>query len=246
MMPDLAAHGGNGIAEGTVSLGVPGSGRGNQRCFGCEVMRPESNQREQAEQCWGGAHNRQIGPLTLSFDAEMGTNFLKGNLQLPTRDEPLEDIDGSGIKIGAEESLWRYFVERIAHQQPADGHRGQTPTVPDSRAGGDLNNTVGAAIPEGYGVALPTCAGIVQHLRQCGQALSLDRRPSTARSSGWDGCIKIGVEAQSSDNANIISDGTEEVDGGERSVADDDDTPAWQPAMDLQRDLAGTVQQCLG
>src|SRR5271165_274595 len=148
MMPDLAAHGGNGIAEGTVSLGVPGSGRGNQRCFGCEVMRPESNQREQAEQCWGGAHNRQIGPLTLSFDAEMGTNFLKGNLQLPTRDEPLEDIDGSGIKIGAEESLWRYFVERIAHQQPADGHRGQTPTVPDSRAGGDLNNTVGAAIPD--------------------------------------------------------------------------------------------------
>ena len=96
----------------------------------------------------------------MRFDAEMGTNFLKGNLQLPTRDEPLENIDGSSIKIGAEESLRWQLAERIAHQQPPDGHRGQTRTVPDSRAGGDLNNTIGAAIPEGYCVTLPTCAGI--------------------------------------------------------------------------------------
>ena len=98
MVPDLAAHGGNGIAEGAVTLWVPGGGGGNQRCVDGEVMRPESNQREQAEQCWGGPQNRQIGPLTLSFDTEMGTNFLKGNLQLPTRDEPLEDIDGGGVE----------------------------------------------------------------------------------------------------------------------------------------------------
>src|SRR5208282_6417890 len=105
MVPDLAAHGRNGIAEGAVSLWVPGGGGGNQRCFGCEVMRPESNQREQAERRRGRAHDRQIGPLTLSFDAEMGTDLLKGNLQLPTRDEPLEDIDGGGVEIGAEEGL---------------------------------------------------------------------------------------------------------------------------------------------
>ena len=107
MVPDFAAHGGNGIAECAVSLWVPGSGRGNQRRVGCEVMRPESNQREQAEQRRGCAHNRQIGPLTLSFDTEMGTDLLKGHLQLPTRDEPLEDIDGDGDEIGAEEGLRR-------------------------------------------------------------------------------------------------------------------------------------------
>src|SRR5208337_4362112 len=112
---------------------------------------------------------------------------------------------------------------------------------PNGGTCGDLNDTIGAAVPEGDSVALPTCAGIVQHSRQCGQALSLDRRSSAARSSGWCGGIKIGVEAQSSDDADIISDGAEEVDGGECGVADDDNPAAWQPAMDLQRDLASPI-----
>ena len=107
MVPDFAAHRRNGIAECAVSLWVPGSGCGEQRRVGREVMCPESNQREQAEQRWGGAHDRQIGPLALSFDAEMGSDVLKGNLQLPTRDELLEDIDGGGVEIGAEEGLRR-------------------------------------------------------------------------------------------------------------------------------------------
>ena len=95
-------------------------------------------------------------------------------------------------------------------------------------------------------MALPNRGGIVQHLGQCGQALALHRRSSAARSSGWCGGIEIGVEAQSGDDADIISDGTEEVDGGERSVADDDNPAAWQPAVDLQCSLASPVQQCLG
>ena len=95
-------------------------------------------------------------------------------------------------------------------------------------------------------MALPNRAGIVQQLRQCGQALALDRRSSAARSSGRCGRIKIGVEAQSGDDADIISDGTEEVDRGERRAADDDNAAAWQPAVDLRCDLASPVQQCLG
>jgi hypothetical protein len=165
----------------------------------------------------------------VSFDAKMGTNFLKGDLQLPTGDEPLENINRSRIKISAEESLRRQFAERIAHQQPPDRHRGQTRTVPDSRAGGDLNNTIGTAVPEGDSMVLPTCAGIVQHLRRGGQALSFDRWSSAARSSGRCGGIEIGVEAQSGDDADIITDDTEEIDGGERSVSDDDNAAAWQP-----------------
>jgi hypothetical protein len=37
----------------------------------------------------------------------MGAGFLKGDFQLPPRDEPLEDIDGGGVEIGAEEGLRR-------------------------------------------------------------------------------------------------------------------------------------------
>jgi hypothetical protein len=54
--------------------------------------------------------------LTLSFDAEMGTDLLKGHLQLPTRDEPLEDIDGDGVEIGAERPA---AVIRRAYRAPA-------------------------------------------------------------------------------------------------------------------------------
>ena len=107
VLPDLATYGGDGIAEGAVSLWVPGSGRRSQRDFGGEVVRPESNQREQAKQRRGGAHDREVGPLPLGFDAEMGTSFLKGDFQLPARDEPLEDIDGGSVEIGAEEGLRR-------------------------------------------------------------------------------------------------------------------------------------------
>src|SRR5208337_4354336 len=117
---------------------------------------------------------------------------------------------------------------------------------PNGGTCGDLNDTIGAAVPEGDSVALPNRAGIVRHLRQCGQALALDRRSSAARSSGRCGGIKIGVESQSGDDADIGSDGAEEVDGGERGVADNDNLTTRRPAMDLQRDLAGPVQQCLG
>jgi hypothetical protein len=109
-------------------------------------------------------------------------------------------------------------------------------------------------------MALPNRAGIVQHLRRRGQPLPFDRWSPGARSSGWCGRIKIGVEAQSGDDTDIVSDGAEEFDGGERSVADHDNPAARQPAMDLQQpapaklvpakaggggDLAGTIEQRL-
>jgi hypothetical protein len=83
-------------------------------------------------------------------------------------------------------------------------------------------------------VALPIGVGVMQHLRELGQPLSLDRRSPTARSFGRCGGVEIGVEAQSGDDTDIASDGREEVDGGECCVADDDNLTTWQPAVDLQ------------
>jgi hypothetical protein len=82
-------------------------------------------------------------------------------------------------------------------------------------------------------VTLLKSAGVMQHLRQCVQALALNGRPPTTRSPGWWGRIKIGVEAQSGDDADVGSDRAEEVNGGKCRVADDDDAPGRQPAMDL-------------
>jgi hypothetical protein len=109
-MPDLSAHGGDGIAEGAVRLGVPSGGGGSEWLVGCEVMRPEGDERVETKQRRGGAQNGEVGPLTLSFDAEMGARVLEGDLKLPAGDEPLEDIDGSGVR-----SVQRKAWGRLSH-----------------------------------------------------------------------------------------------------------------------------------
>ena len=75
-------------------------------------------------------------------------------------------------------------------------------------------------------MTLPDNPGVLQHLVEFGQALSLDRRSSAARTSGRCRGIKIGIEAQACDDTEIASDGGEELDGGECGVADDDDASA--------------------
>jgi hypothetical protein len=160
-MPDLPADCGDGIAEGAVRLGVPGGGSWSEWQSGWQVVRPEGNEREQTKQSRSGAHDREVGPLALGFDAKMGAAFLERDLELPARDEPLEDIDRSGIEIGAEEGLRCKLAARIADQQPSDGHGGQAAVVPDRGAGGDLDETIGAAVPERDGVALPDGIGVL-------------------------------------------------------------------------------------
>ena len=136
-------------------------------------MRPEGDERDAAEERRGGAQDGEVGPLALSFDAEMGAGFLEGELWLPARAEPLEDIDGSGSEIGGEEGQRLEFAERIADQPPANGQRGQACVVANGGAGGDLDDAIGTAIPEGDSVTLPTGVGIVQDLAELGQPVPL-------------------------------------------------------------------------
>ena len=180
-------------------------------------MRPEGDQREQAKQRRGGAQNGEVGPLALSFDAEMGAGILEGDLKLPAGDEPLKDIDSSGVEIGTEKGLGLEFAERIADQQPSDRHRGKARVVPDGGSGSEFDAAIGAAIPQSDGVALPNGTAIQQHLTEFGQALSFDRRSSAASAPGRCGGIKIGVEAQPGDDTEIASNGGEEPDACPRA-----------------------------
>src|SRR6516225_1813290 len=120
-------------------------------------------------------------------------------------------------------SAARSCAERVTNQEPSNRHRGQTGMVPDGGAGREFDDAIGAAVPEGDGMALPDSPGVLQHLVEFGQALSLDRRPSAALASGRCGSIQVGVEAQSGDDAEIASDSGKEFDGGKCGVADDDD-----------------------
>ena len=85
-------------------------------------MRPKSDDGEHAEQNWCGAKDCFVGPLALSFDAEMGADFLEGDFDLPAADVPGEDVARAGVEIGGKEGLWLEFASGIAHEQPTDRH----------------------------------------------------------------------------------------------------------------------------
>src|SRR6266704_4316156 len=102
MVPYFAAHGRDGVAEGEDCFWIPSGGsRFELSRFG-EVVCPERDDGEQSEQNRSGAKDRLVGPLALGFDAEMSAHFLEGDFDLPTTDEPSEDVarmrDESGGK----------------------------------------------------------------------------------------------------------------------------------------------------
>jgi hypothetical protein len=84
MTPYFAAYGRDGIAEGEGRFWIPGGGPGFELSRFGEVVGPESDDGEQAEQDRGGAKNRLVRLLTLGFDTEMGADFLERDFDLPT------------------------------------------------------------------------------------------------------------------------------------------------------------------
>jgi hypothetical protein len=105
MMPDLAADGRDGIAKGEDCFWIPGGGSRFELARFCEIVRPERDNGEQAEQNRGGAEDRLVGPLALGFDAEMSAHFLKGDFELPTTDEPGEYVARMSVEIGCQKCL---------------------------------------------------------------------------------------------------------------------------------------------
>jgi hypothetical protein len=77
MSPYFAANCGDCIAESKRSFWIPGSSPSFQHTRLREVVCPQSNYREQAKQRRGGAQDCLVRPLALSFDAEMGADFLE-------------------------------------------------------------------------------------------------------------------------------------------------------------------------
>jgi hypothetical protein len=101
MRPDLAADRRDSIAEGWHRLSIPCGGARDEGGGCVDVVSPETNDREETEEGWRGSQNGEVGPLPLGLDAEMGAGFLEGDLDLPTHDEPSEDIGRFGLGIGA-------------------------------------------------------------------------------------------------------------------------------------------------
>ena len=143
-------------------------------------MRPERDDGKQGEQRRSGSKNCLVGPLTLSFDTEVGAGFLEGDFDLPTVHEPGEDVARTCVEIGGEEGLRLELAFGIANEQPADWHWRGAAAIPDGGAAGDLDEAVGSAVPETDAVALPGDFGIIEDGGELLQPLAFDWWPPPA------------------------------------------------------------------
>jgi hypothetical protein len=145
--PETAAHDSDCIAEGDIGFGVParltrpGCGLRHQ------VVGPQRDQGDQAEQGRRGAGDCLVRPLTLGLQAEVDARFLEGDLQPPAQHEPLQDLHRLAPRIRTQECLGLKPSGGIAHQNPADRDDRQTAVIPNRGSGRDVNRALSLAVP---------------------------------------------------------------------------------------------------
>src|ERR1700730_8503582 len=176
----------------------------------------------------------------------MSANLGKCHLDLPSTDDPGEDVAGTGVDVCGEEGLRLELAFGVTHEKPTDRHWRHAAAMPESRAAGDLDETVGSAVPETDAVAPPNDFAILDESGQLLQGLTLDWRTTTAFALLRREREQSGVKAPAGGHTDMVADRGEEFDGGERAVGDQDDRAIGEPAVDLQGGLARPIKQGLG
>ena len=81
-------HSGQRIGKGWQLLDVPSGLLDRQVVFPSMHVSQQSDYREQTQQGWRNAQDRQVGPLSLGLHAEVGPGFMESDFDLPTSWEP--------------------------------------------------------------------------------------------------------------------------------------------------------------
>ena len=188
-----------------------------------------------------GVVRRMVGPLALGLDAEMGTHFLECDFDLPSADEPGEDVLRFGVEIGCKECLRVELAGRIANQKPADRDRRKAAMIPDGSAGCDFHEAIGSAVPQTDPTAFPRDFAILEKCGKLFVGLSFDGRPAAALGFWRREFEQVGIQSQARNDADMLADGGEELDCSKCTVGDQDDVTVGKPAMDLQDGLPGPI-----
>ena len=110
-------------------------------------------------------------------------------------------------RVGAEQGLRGEGALGVSDQHPANGYRGLAGAVPDRRPGGEFHRARGAVIP-GHRGAGPGCLGLVKEGFERGPARTFQRRATVLSGlTGWRWSIESGVQAQTGDQGDRLSQG---------------------------------------
>src|SRR3954469_24874480 len=206
-LPEVSPYSGECIAEGGAAFVIPGRAHNGPACLRAELCGEQGHEGEQPEQARGRACDGQVGPLALGLNAQMRPGLLERGLQLPTLNEPAQDLVRVLVGVGAEQGLRAELAKRVTHQYPPDRHDGQSSMAPDRGAGAQVNGALAPAIPARHQGVLPDRARIDKHLGQVPQPLALG--PRTSDCSGQTGRCRIiegGIKAQAGDADDTVAD----------------------------------------
>src|SRR5262245_7019857 len=120
--PEVATNGREHIDEGWLRLGIPG-------CLLCwpriggHSRGEQDGQAEESEQARRGARDSEWTPVPLRLEAQMGSDFLAGDLRLPPTDIPSTDLGHGGLLVSAEAGKGLPFTRRVPQEHPAPRQR---------------------------------------------------------------------------------------------------------------------------
>ncbi len=177
----------------------------------------------------------------------MGAHLLEGDLHLPALQVGGEDGGRGPVGVGAEQGLGLPASARVAQEQPAQGHGGLARVVPESRAGGGLEASLGAVGPA-LAQGGPLRVRVGRHRLQGGLTGAHDPRPPLlARLAGRGRIMQDGIQAQpgqEGDGRGHGLAGGQQLQGGVGPVRDHQ-VPVGQPAAQQAQHLAGPVRDGL-
>ena len=247
--PQVAAHQGQGVGESGLGFGVPGCGPTGHGFRFLQLVGGQGYPGEEAQQDWRGAGDGPVGPLALGLHTQVGADFSEGYFQLPTQHKPLDDLDGIGVGVGAEQGLGLEPGLGVADQHPADGYRRLAGDVPEGGVGGQCHGAGMAAIP-GHRRCGPGGVGMMQQLYQGGLSGADDAGPSPLTGlAGWRRMVETGIQTQAGDETYRLGQGAaalEQVQGGIGAVAYHHQVSVRQPPSQLQDQLSGPIGEFLG
>ena len=84
-------------------------------------MSSQSDPGKQAQKERRGTSNRLVRPLALGFNAQMSTNFFKGDFKLPALHKPFSNLEGSMQGLTVATAVLRVVSDRQAQSNTEHG-----------------------------------------------------------------------------------------------------------------------------
>ena len=160
-------------------------------------------------------------------------HLIRGDLQLPAQDKPLQYLGRVRRWVGAEQGLGIEGTFGISDEHPTDGDGWLARAVPNGGLGGEFHGTGSAVIPGNRGDG-PRQVALVKDSFRGWSPRAFQRRPAIlTRLPWWRWLVQGSVQAQSGNQSNRLTEGLAaamEVEDGVAIVLHQHQRAMGQPA----------------